>query len=399
MAKVIETRTLADKTYTNPADSDYLMLAAVEKYLTDLQRLQDPKDINIQPSRFFVDLPHREYMTGQATNNTQETPLLFTSHGAKLLANLVLPGHFFKGLRQLSAMDQSGGEIATKAFQKFASALNGKRVMIRTIRTRHPEDHTRVVRAIRSCHSTKYAAYSNLQFVQDLRHSLDDKGFKNLPVLSWMLTDERMRVRFCAMDDPHSAIAAAVGGTGNHPFLAGEPMPMFEVHNSEVGMRRIVVRAGVFLADKDVFIGAYGLGAEANWTHRGNIGRIRNQLSGTVEDIIQEAEDVCEAYRQAGEIEIEDAYAFLNAEIEQHVSANVAKEITETLASQVAVKNLAQPAAGSALQAALASLKTASLAEVCEAVATVAKQKDLAKQYDLEKLAATILHRGRKTLK
>jgi hypothetical protein len=65
----------------------------------------------------------------------------------------------------------------------------------------------------------------------------------------------------------------------------------------------------------------------------------------------------------------------------------------------VAVKNLAQPAAGSALQAALASLKTASLAEVCEAVATVAKQKDLAKQYDLEKLAATILHRGRKTLK
>jgi len=420
MAKVIENRTLARQSYTAPngasSTGTFLKLSEVIQWLARLEKAQNPKDLTLKASSLYVDLPHREYMTAQCmTPGSDNTTYLFTKHGSKLLANLVLPGHFFKGLRQLSAMDDTGAKIATNAFQKFAGARD-EQVMVRTINTRHPDDFNKAVRAIRSCHSTKYAPLSNLQLTKDLQSALTSgvsfpgdatgaKGkvsYSTMPVLGWVLSDERMRVRFCAVDPAHAAFAAVL--SAGSPFLDGEPMPVFEVHNSEVGMRRVVIRAGVFLADKGIFIGAYGLGSETSWTHRGNVSRIRHHLKSAVEDILQEAHEVCEAYREAGEIEVEDAYDFLKKQIEHQVPQSVVKEITETLASQVAVKalspvqqlaNVAQ--SGSALQAALASLKTATLAEICDAVATVAKSsKDLSKQYDLEKLAATILHKGRK---
>lgn len=420
MAKVIKNRILAHQSYTAPTGAGstgtFLKLSDVEERLDKLEKAQDPKDLTLKASSLYVDLPHQAYMNAQCmTPGSDNTTYLFTHHGAKLLANLVLPGHFFKGLRQLSAMDEHGAKIATNAFQKFAG-VRDERVMVRTINTRHPDNFHQVIRAIRSCHSTQYAPLSNLQLTKDLQSALTSgvtfpgdapgaKGnvsYSTMPVLEWVLSDERMRMRFCGVDPAHAAFAAVL--SAGSPFLDGEPMPVFEIHNSEVGMRRVVIRAGVFLADKGVFIGAYGLGGETSWTHRGNVGRIRHQLKSAIEDILTEANAVCEAYREAGEIEIEDAYTFLQKQIEHQVPKSVAQTITETLASQVAVKalspvqqlaNVAQP--GSALQAALASLKTATLAEICDAVATVAKSStDLSKQYDLERLAATILHKGRK---
>lgn len=418
MAKVIENRTLATKTYTAPTGAGqtgtFLNLSDISEYLTKLESCQQPKDIKVKASSLFVELKHDDYMRAQSmTQGGPEDQFFFTKHGAKLLSNLVLPGHFFKGLRQLAFMDASGAEIATKAFGKFA-AQREEQVMIRTINTRHPDKFQTVVRAIRSCHSTQYAPYSNRLLCKDLTEAITKAGisfpgdvpsekgstsYAVMPVLGWNLTDERMRLRFCGVDPAHAAFAAVL--SAGSPYMDGEPMPVFEIHNSEVGMRRVVVRAGVFLADKGVFIGAYGLGAENTWTHRGNINRIRGEMKLAVENILAEAHAVCEAYRDAEDIEVEDAYTFLNKQIEGQVPKALATKITETLASQVAVKNLSPTSAtaqpGSALQAALSNLKTATLAEICTAVATVAKDAtDLSAQYDLEKLSATILHRGLK---
>lgn len=415
MAKVIPNRRLAHQTFTAPLNGKggtFLQLPDVISYLTKLEGYQQPKDITVRANNMYVEFRDKGWMSAQSTIPGQDTQYLFTERGAKLLANLILPGHFFKGLRQLAFMDSAGADLATRTWQKF-SPHRKQEVLIRTILTRNPEKPGEVVKAIRSCHSTQYAAYSNLQLVKDLDQAITsgismpdvlDEGAQTiasaLPVMDWVLTDERMRIRFCGVDPAHAAFAAVLGQ--GSPFMDGEPMPVFEVHNSEVGMRRVVIRAGVFLADKGVFIGAYGLASESSWTHRGNVGRIRKQLNTTISDILEEANDVCEAYKNAEVVELEDAYEFVKKHVEASVTKSQAKEITETLAAQVAVKNLsptqqsantAQP--GSALQAALASLKTATLAEVCDAVATVAKKStDLSTQYDLEKLAATILHRG-----
>jgi hypothetical protein len=366
--------TIGDRTLVHKGSQKGVLstthLEEVRDYLATLNRLQDPEDHERTLDQFHVDFSkgHMEaFWLGP--HGREETTFYFTDNGASQLQSYVLPGHFFKGMKQLAKMDEQGAKLATMVWAKFARQHGETPRKVRTVRMKVNGE---VERVVRSTVSQTYATYSNLEFVQDI---LDNAGdYANLPVLDWRVTDSGMRLRFAGMDNAMYGLANL-----DPSVLMEEPIPMIEAWNSEVARRRVGLRGGMWKLVCTNGMGHWNSQTEYNWIHRGDAERIRSGVQSAFTNLVTSANGVVDAYKEALDIGIDNAFYWLEQEL------GLIKSVPERITK--------------AAQAGLSDPTTTSggmLASVVDAITLVAQdESDMFTQYEVERAAAKLLVKGR----
>ncbi len=345
-------------------------LEEVRDYLAKLNRLQDPVDHERTLDQFHVDFSkgHMEaFWLGPS--GREETTFRFTDIGASSTQSYVLPGHFFKGLKQLAKMDEHGAKLSTMVWAKFARKHSSTPRKVRTIRMKVDGEIERVVRATVS---QTYATYSNLEFVQDI---LDHAGdYANLPVLDWRVTDSGMRLRFAGLDNELFGLANL-----DQSALLEEPIPMIEAWNSEVARRKVGLRGGMWKLDCTNGLGHWNSQTEYNWIHRGDAERIRSGVQNAFTNLTTSAMGVVEAYKEAMDIGIDNAFVWL----EQELGLMPAVPERVTKGAQAALSDATTTPGGM-------------LASVIDAITLAAQSEDdMFTQYEVERAASRLLSKGR----
>ena len=353
---VLPSRTLVDKGSKKGVLSTF-HLEEVRDHLKNVARLQAAEDYSRSLDQLHVSFVggHMEarFLT---PGGVSQDALLFTDTGASNVAREVLPSRFFGGLRDLAHMDEQGQKLATMTWAKFAA----KAVEPQMVRTVNMNVDGVIRRVVRSCHSTTYAPYSNLQFVEDILANAGE--FANLPVVDWKVTDGLMRLRFT--------------GCNAESVELKKPAPLIEAWNSEIGLRRVGLRGGMFKLVCTNGAGHWDEKQEFNWRHSGQTERIQRGVQGAFENLITSAKGVVNAYQQALSISIDDAYKWMEQELARgEVSQRIQVE-----------------AAGGMRDPTTTPGNT--LASVIDAVTLIAQKEDLLEQYALEQLASNMLRRG-----
>lgn len=316
-------RIISSRTYVNQnANLDDLSKTKTLKQIAEqLQRWTaklDPKDYRYAMDKLFVDFKGT-YLTAQWTHNavptkinsigkavqegvapTETETLYFRRKGISDIQQQVLPPSFFSGLKQLSLLDATGADLATKVWNKFGSTKT-KPVLVRTVRTdlnygtnRKPE----IVRVIRNCQSTGYAPYSHLMLVSDLLSH--GQSYGKMPIMNWKLSDSGIRIQFACFDKTMWALAAT-----DKKILEEEPIPVVAAWNSETGQRKVGIGAGVYLLRNGVFIGSTNRLGTEQWIHRGDMTRIRGALQSKYTQMMTEATKAAQDYTDATDIVFE----------------------------------------------------------------------------------------------
>jgi hypothetical protein len=211
---------------------------------------------------------------------------------------------------------------------------------------------------IRSCHSQGYGAYSNLQFVQDI---LDHAGdFRDLPVVDFRVTDSVMRLRFVGEE-----------------ITTDKPVSMYEAWNSEVGRRRVGLRGGMWQFECTNGMGHWNEKTEYNWIHRGDPARIQQGVKNAFENISVTSSGVVEAYTEARDVSIDNAFQWLEAQMQDRgASVNRIEAAKVGMTHETSAPGL-------------------TLASAVDGITLIAQNEtDLLEQFELERLAASILNRG-----
>lgn len=362
MNTIPSTLTVAERSLisqgTRPGQPTTLHLEEVRDTLAKIHEKQAPEDIERSLDQLHVSFENGVMTARLLTpQGPSEKVYRVSQHGASLLAREVLPAGFWAGLRTQAGGDIAGQRLATLNWAYFARQGDRKPRMIRTINTGL---NKQVVPLIRSCHSQGYAPYSNLEFVQDI---LDNGGeFANMPVLDFKLSDSYFRLRIA--DSP----------SGELPLH--QPVPMFELWNSEVGLRRVGLRGGLFKLVCTNGAGHWDDKTEYNWIHRGSADRIKSGVRSAFENVRVASSGVLDAYNRALDVGIDNAYQWLEESLlGAGVSAARTEEIKVALTHETTTPGL-------------------NLASCIDAVTLIAQQDDLAGQYELERIASSLLHRG-----
>jgi hypothetical protein len=338
-------------------------LEEVRDYLRQLEDRQQPKDHERGLDQLHVSFAGK-HMSARFLHRDgiDKEEMLLTEYGAQQVAREVLPARFFSGLKDLACIDADGEKLATMTWAKFAAQQRGPR-LLRTMNMNiaGPGRPACVRRVLRSCHSQSYTPYSNLQFVQDILDNATD--FANRPVLNWHLSDTALRLRFAGCDTAQVELKT--------------PIPMIEAWNSEVGLRRVGLRGGMWRLICTNGMGHWDEKREWSWIHRGDATRIRDGVSGAFEDLLVAARGVVSAYQQALSISIDNAFAWMEAELSRAQMPDRAVQ-----AAQLA---LADPTV----------TPGANLASVVDAITLIAQNEvDVFDQYEVERAAAQVMARG-----
>lgn len=362
----VPNRTLAEKGSSNGVLTPF-SLQEVFDHLKHLVTMQCPTDHERTLNQLHVDFADG-HMAARWIDprGLGETHYLVTSNGASQLASDVLPSRFFTGLKQLGGIDSQGEKLATMVWMKFASGCTDTPRRVRTVRMKFGSD---IRWAIRSCHSLDYAPYSNMEFVTDI---LNNTGqFAHTPVLHWWVTDNGMRIRFMGLDPALAAFANMAP-----EVLLNEPIPMIEAWNSETGCRRTGLRGGMFRLKNATGIGHWNERMEYNWIHRGDPERIRHGVQDAFQNLFTVAAGVVDAYKQATNIAIDNAYKWMEEELYKVVSDRVLH------VAQGALTDATVTPGGN-------------LASVVDALALAAKSEtDLFDQHEIERVASQMLDKG-----
>lgn len=333
-----------------------LHLEDVRDYLAKLAEKQEPIDIERSLDQLHVSFADG-YMTGQLMSPKGLDPekYVFSTNGAAQTAKEVLPSGFFKGLKQQAQFNEQGAKLATINWAFFANQYDNPR-LLRTLRTRCADGEVR--RMIRSCHSQGYGVYGNLQFVQDM---LDNAGeFRDLPVVDFRVTDSVMRLRF-------------VEGEPN----LHEPVAMYEAWNSEVGRRRVGLRGGMWQLDCTNGMGHWNDKTEYNWIHRGEAERIQRGVKDAFLNLRTTASGVVNAYTEAMNVSIDNAFQWLEEQMQRRgASAHRIEAAKQGMTHETSTPGL-------------------NLASAVDGITLIAQNdSDLLEQYELERMAADLLHRS-----
>lgn len=363
---VIPDRTLVNMNSSKGVLSEF-SLGQVQDRLQRLHDLQQPEDIIRTLSGLFVSFESGRMEANWTSPGAPEHPYLVTRTGAGQIAREVLPSRFFSGLRKLACLDAGGAQLATEVWNKFGSRALKPR-LVRTHRTRTEEGNA--VWAIRSCHSSSYGPYDNLRLVEDIRAHAGE--FSSLPVISCHVSDTGMRIRFCALDETLAAFAHLANDA-----LMYEPIPMIEVWNSEVGRRRVGMRAGIYRTVSATGLTCWSDKKEFGWIHRGKATRISKGVKEAFRDLTKTAAEVLRVYKRAMEIEIDDAEAYLLAVLTK-------RRASDTLLHH-AREALRDPTVSS----------TVTLAGVVDAIALAAQHlPDIYSQEEVEREASQVMIAG-----
>lgn len=355
--------TIADRVLVSKGSQKGMLatmhLEEVRDYLGRLAERQDCVDYERTLNQLHVEfVDGRLQARWMNANGLDPEVMYFSDHGASMVAGEVLPSRFFNGLKTLSGIDSQSEKLATMSWAKFAQSK--KDPQVRMVRTTNMQVNGEVCRVIRSCHSQGYATYSNYEFVNDLLSSAGE--YADLPVLHWKVTDGGMRLRFA--------------GEAVDRLEIGKPIPMVEAWNSEVGLRRVGLRGGQFVLKCTNGMGHWNDRTEYGWIHRGSSDRIRNGVQNAFENLKVTASNVIEAYNNALNVQIDNAFMWMEQELEGKVSDRVLRSAQAGLSDPTTTPG-------------------GLLASVVDAVTLIAQNEiDMFQQYEIEKLASSLLIKG-----
>jgi hypothetical protein len=258
-------------------------LAALEDQLA-------PVDFEVGVDELDIRFCHGTLQT--TLRDSGDVPMDFTEHAASRLARDVLPPRFLGGLQQLSLLSGQGDQLATDTWGEFARRKEQPR-LVRTARLPNT-DH----RMVRSCHSTAYAPYSNVQLVEDLLSA--DTGFSDMDVLDLRVSDRAMRLRLVRR------------GQELEPAI---PIPMIEIWNSEVGLRRVSIQGGTWRLICANGLGDWDEDCGQHWIHRGCVDRIRDELGHAAERVSQSVQRLLDAWYQGWDVLVPHPLDWLESQL------------------------------------------------------------------------------------
>jgi hypothetical protein len=367
-----------------------MQLEEVRDYLKKLNDVMEPRDHRVGLHRLRVSFNGGQ-MTAAFVNPSQpgglDPSMKLMSQGASQLHSLVLPSRFWSGFKQLVALDPN---LAAQVWKKFGDLQYKKRRVVRTTRMSWcpgcggvPRPHCghkgrEIHRAIRAVVSDRYGLYSNLEMVEDILSK--SAHFASMPVLSWVVSDSGIRLRFLGMDPATAAFA----GFDPAAVLASEPLPMIEVWNSEVGASAVGMAGGIWNTKTASGLGHWDDSSSFRWRHVGRSTRISQGVQGSFLTLTKVAQDVLEAYKDARNLTMEDPEAWLRDQLGK--KGKKAALIPErVLEAAIVALNDPDVTPGS------------KLATVVDALTVAASnESDIYTAADVERAAARLMFRGAK---
>ena len=293
---LLEDRTLTNRGATRGSLVGTTNLETVRDQLRGLALKQAPMDMDRSVNQLHVDFTSAKdnYITVQTIeHNGLSSPMILSRNAYSQLAPEVLPpsgGGFL--LKQ--AQTETGRKLATANWAYFARE-NAK---LRKLRTVKATINGKVETVVRSVHSTEYAVFDNLQYVETL---LKNTQLANLPVVNFALADNAMRLRVALR--PQSEITL------------DSPVPMVEIWNSEVGRRRTVFKGGTWKLVCTNGMAHWNATSEFAWRHFGDAGRIEAGIDDALRNTETSASEVLNAYRKALDVSIDNVYGWLIDEL------------------------------------------------------------------------------------
>jgi len=336
-----------------------LRLEEVRDHLRRITSAQAPEEVERSFSQMHLSFDGGRVYAQFLSPRGMGDRMLVHQTAYQQMAATLLPTRGGGFLLDQSAFGAQGEKVSTLSWATFARADEKPR-LFRTIMTRDPGTGE-VTRMIRSQHSQGYAPYDNLRFVEDLLSNAPE--VRDLPVLQYHNTDGAMRLRF----------ALTPGGE----IALNTPTTMLEAWNSEVGRKSVSLNGGIWKLICTNGMGTWERQSEYAWRHYGNSDRIGAGVRSAVDEVTVSANGVKDAYTKALDVAINDASAWLDA------------ELTREKASQTFIARA---------QHALTDATTTPgglLASAVDAVTLAAQETpDLLAQAEYETFAARILRRG-----
>jgi hypothetical protein len=318
----IQPRTFETRRQVRGAAPQAISLAGIRDRVAHQTRHQDPRDLERTPSQLCLEWDAQinratlrvlggtpDWMAGDSWLQSSTAfdglddfdateRLVFTRTGLRAYVREVYGGHAMGLLDRLVAASRDGGaKVATMAGALLSRKLNDRVLQLRTVLTRDPVSGG-IVRAVRGVFRG-YTSYDDLAFLNDL---IDCPDTRSLPVLQYRRGDDGMQVRFSL--DPIAEVTAK-GPT--------EPTPIVDAWNSETGRASTSLQSGIW---KLVCLnGMMGLvpGAIWRWRHAGNVQRVRDGVPQAVAEIRNVATGLVDAYNDAVDVAIDDAFAWMRA--------------------------------------------------------------------------------------
>ena len=291
-AQYVPTRSLAD--WSSPKGTLVTRhLEEVRDTLAKRRALQEPVDVERSIESLHVRFDHtgKSRATGAFLKADGE-PLHFTHEGLCSLINDATPGYWTYGTIQalIDAHREKGSKLAT---MNLALLMRGDD-RIRKFRTVRTQDRGQVVRSIRAVVSKGYATFDNLEFIESI---LASKDMRDLPVLSYNESSSLMRVRFAL--NPLDQIET------------NKPIPMVEAWNSEVARRSYGFAWGMWKLICTNGMTSFQRNQEFKWRHVGDSAKFAGRIDNAIDEMKLRTSGMLQEYNHALDIEIDDAYAWI----------------------------------------------------------------------------------------
>ena len=338
----------------------HMHLEGVRDTLRQIAEKQESRDLD----RSFSQM-HLNFNNGRITaqmlgpNGLEGDVMLVHKNAYDQMSQSILPARFGSGLLEQALLGSEGAKLSTMNWFLWSKQSSNPR-MFRTVRIRDP--HTgKVMPCLRSQHSQGYATYDNLGFVQDLLDNAPDLA--GMPVIEFRLSDTGLKLRF-ALDNIDE-------------IQTNVPIRIIEAWNSEVGRRRTGLISAIWKLICANGMTTWNPKAEWWWRHFGNTQRIRDGVASSITELRTEASGVLEAYNAAGNVAIDDAFAWMDAELKgQGVTKDQIDKAQKALTHDTTTPG-------------------GVLASVVDATTLIAQEYEMFEQATLERAAARLLQRGR----
>jgi len=300
---------------------DLITLEDIRDDLRALKVSMQPEDRTFDLDTLAIGFPAGEALVTRLIGRDQRSkPVGVTEHGWKLLSGVLyrdsagrkpLP-QAHRLIRDMARRGLRGEQLATLVSTQYARAqsegwlagdaprshlfrlatINGKRV-------------------IRSVHSTRYAAYDNLDLADNLIEAIGGEA----RVLSCRVSDTGMVIKLTTT--PESEITLDT------------PIPIIQAGNSEVGMRSAWIEGGLWKLICTNGMGSWQEHRSYKWRHTGDGNRITLGMLDAAENIQAASSGLLRDYDTALGTTINDAMAWMEAELHNVVPERVISRVRE----------------------------------------------------------------------
>jgi hypothetical protein len=147
--------------------------------------------------------------------------------------------------------------------------------------------------------------------VEDL---LGGGEFAKMDVLDLRVSDRAMRLRLVE------------SGQEMEPAV---PIPMVEVWNSEIGLRRVSIHGGTWRLICTNGLGDWEESSGQSWVHRGNVVRIREELGQAAKRVSQSVQRLLDAWYQGWDVLIPHPASWLETHLEDRLAPTLLEPVLD----------------------------------------------------------------------